>query len=264
MMVSDKKKLLFLFFVLLACCAAMAVWLIGYYGEERHQVEGFEQLRQITVQKTGPGTTVIQPETVSLPVSSEIPAEAVPEERLEPDIAALQALNGDCIGWIRIPGASIDYPVMLSSDNPEFYLKHNFEGEESSHGVPFADARCGPFSCVNTVVYGHQMADGSMFSELLHYADANFLESHRQVELYLPEGKKVYTVFAVLQLSGTVSAGAWSLFDSLYTPLEETIGWCGTNALLYIEPPEDADRLLTMVTCEYSQENGRLAVVAAA
>lgn len=228
------------------CSILFSIPLIGYYEENTAQREQFEALRQI----------VVSPSAVS-----------APQEEALPDIRALRARNGDCVGWIRIPGTMIDYPVMQSAKAPEFYLDHNFSGEESPHGVPFADARCGITSSENLIVYGHQMHDGTMFSELLGYEEEAFLRDHPTVEFFTLDGKHTYHVFAVLRTTGTARPeDGWSVFHSIdLAPgdFAQFVSHCQENSLVSSDgEPAPGDRLLTLVTCEYSQEDGRLAVVA--
>lgn len=240
-----KRLISVLAILLMICSTFLAFRSYQYHTEDTRQREAFEALRQI----------VIAPEET----------ESAPKETL-PDIAALRQQNPDCIGWLRIPGTTIDYPVMQSAANPEYYLKHDFEGNDSSHGVPFADSRCSLASSDNIIIYGHQKHDGTMFSPLLNYEDGDFCSQHRDVELILADGKETYRVFAVLRTAGTAEQGKWSIYNSLdLSPsgFTELLSHCREQSLISSEcEPVYGDRLLTLVTCEYSQDNGRLAVIA--
>lgn len=79
------------------------------------------------------------------------------------DFDALNQLNSDCIGWVRIPDTGIDYPVMHTPDEPEKYLNKNYDGYFSYSGVPFLDARCTTYN-TNMIIYGHNMSTGTMFA----------------------------------------------------------------------------------------------------
>lgn len=231
---------------LFVCSILLSTHLARYYGENHTQQEHFEALRQI----------VVFPDRLN-------PS----QEEGQPDIRILRNLNSDCVGWIRIPGTGIDYPVMQSAKKPEFYLKHDFDGEESSHGVPFADVRCSIGKSENLILYGHQMHDGSMFSPLLYYEDGDFLREHPDIELFLLDKKHTYQVFAVLREGGTVRPeNGWSIFHSIdLTPsgFEEFVSNCRKGSIVPTDlEPAYGGSFLTLVTCEYSQDNGRLAVVA--
>lgn len=241
------KRILITALLCLSLCSILcSIPLIGYYEENTAQREQFEALRQI----------VVSPSAVS-----------APQEEALPDIRALRKKNGDCVGWIRVPGTVIDYPVMQSAKDPEFYLDHNFSGEESPHGVPFVDARCGISNSENLIVYGHQMHDGTMFSDLLGYEEEAFLREHPTIELFTLDGKHTYRVFAVLRTTGKARPeDGWSIFHSIDlapSDFAQFVSRCRGNSLVPSdEEPASGDRLLTLVTCEYSQEDGRLAVVA--
>ena len=87
-----------------------------------------------------------------------------------PQYQALYTQNSDLAGWIQIDGTNINYPVMQSKQNPDFYLKHNFEKANSPHGCPYVQANCDlQTPSDNILVYGHNMKDGTMFSDLLQY-----------------------------------------------------------------------------------------------
>lgn len=237
-----KKAMCVLAVLLLAAGAAAGLWLWNYYAEETAQNEGFAALRHMAFPPTDSATV--------------------------PDISALRGANRDCVAWISVPGTEIDYPVMQSSKDPEFYLSHNFEKEQSSHGVPFLDARCSLGSSSHLILYGHELNDGTMFSPLLQYKDSDFMEQHRTIELYTQDGKRRYEVLWVMLAKGAYTEDEWSLFRSVElnsrTEFEETVRELSDRSLFSAPEidPAAGGQLLTLVTCEYSQNNGRLAVVA--
>ena len=179
------------------------------------------------------------------------------------DFAVLKEKNPDCIGWVFIPGTSIDFPVMQNSD---FYLKHDFDGNYTDYGLPLLDERCSLDSSDNFIIYGHHMNDGSMFSGLLNYADEGYSAAHPQIILETEHGAETYQVAAVVRAAGSYGPGEWSMFDQInisagaFNTLVENL----SERRLYDTGRElvFGDRLLTLVTCEYSQNNGRLAVIA--
>lgn len=109
-----------------------------------------------------------------------------------PQYQALYTQNSDLAGWIQIDGTNINYPVMQSKQNPDFYLKHNFEKADSPHGCPYVQANCDlQTPSDNILVYGHNMKDGTMFSDLLQYKREFFWEQHRIIRF---DGKK-YVIY---------------------------------------------------------------------
>ena len=179
------------------------------------------------------------------------------------DFNLLKEKNPDCVGWVSIPGTSIDFPVMQNGD---FYLKHDFEGNYTDYGLPFLDERCSLDASDNLIIYGHHMNDGSMFSALLNYVDEDYCAAHPEIILETELCAETYQVTEVVRAAGSYVDGEWSLFDQInmgvdsFNTLVENLG----ERRLYVtgREPVFGDKLLTLVTCEYSQRNGRLAVIA--
>ena len=84
-------------------------------------------------------------------------------------------INSDVIGWIKIDGTNIDYPVM---QNRDFYLHKNIYKNYSSHGTPYLAEHCNLNSSDNLIIYGHHMNDNTMFSQLEKYKNYNFYQNH--------------------------------------------------------------------------------------
>ena len=89
--------------------------------------------------------------------------------------------NSDFVGWISIERTNIDYPVMQTIDNPNYYLKHSFEKQYSDYGVPYVQENCDLGLSDNCVIYGHHMNNGSMFADLCKYADEDFYRQHKTI-----------------------------------------------------------------------------------
>lgn len=102
-----------------------------------------------------------------------------------PDIQeeALRKMNPEYCFWIYIPGTRINYPVARHCDN-QFYLSHRFDGGEGGCGCLFADCREKPLSGAETLVYGHNMKDGTMFAGLKNYLDEDFRVRHSNIYVY--------------------------------------------------------------------------------
>jgi len=95
----------------------------------------------------------------------------------------LRNKNPDYIFWLRIPGTSIDYPVVRSL-KPGFYLNHTFYGTENSCGSLFVQSEISGLNNGNTVIFGHNMKDGTMFSELKDYRDSYFFKNHNIIWIF--------------------------------------------------------------------------------
>ena len=108
---------------------------------------------------------------------------------------ALKAQNPDFFGWISIEGTNIDYPVMFTPDDPEYYLRRAFDGSSSQSGVPFLAADCFEGGG-NWLIYGHNMKNGSMFADLMSYAQEDFWQEHPLIRFDTLEQQGSYEVLA--------------------------------------------------------------------
>lgn len=123
------------------------------------------------------------------------------EKEVEVDFQALQELNPDIVAWLRIPGV-MDYPVVQGKDNA-YYLKHTFKKEYNIAGSIFLDYRNQKdFSDPKSIIYGHNMKDGSMFHVLRKFQNLDFFREHQKLYLYLPEGGRlVFDIIACEEVS---------------------------------------------------------------
>lgn len=113
------------------------------------------------------------------------------------DFESLQKTNPDIYGWITIPGTEIDYPIVQSSTDNSYYLNHSAEKTESVCGAIFSENyNSKTFDDAITVLYGHNMRDGSMFAGLHEYEDKVYMENHEDITVYLPDAILKYKVFA--------------------------------------------------------------------
>lgn len=167
---------------------------------------------------------------------TETSAEPTEQSATEHNIPALIAVNGDCIGWLSIDGTSISYPVMYTPSEPQKYLRRNFYGQYSQSGVPFLDGRC-DLQSSNLIIYGHNMRNDTMFSDLKRYVDRDFLNAHRTVKFETADGVQTFIVTEVLK---TNTSDAW--YDRIAA--------------------EDG-RQLILSTCYGSGKDGRLLIIAA-
>lgn len=187
------------------------------------------------------------------------------EQNSDNKYAELYAQNSDFIGWLRIDGTGIDYPIMQSKDDPDFYLKHNFSKEYSRFGIPYMQENCG-LSSDNIIIYGHNIKSKSMFNELTEYKNKAFYTAHKYITFDTLDEQRTYEVIATFktvaysdsgfQYYDFVNANTAEEFDD-YVAKSRALSFYDTGVAA-----EYGDKLLTLSTCEYSQKNGRLAVVA--
>ena len=215
-----------IFFCLLLSAAAVlsGVNIYSELKERQKEKEDFAAVSQIAE----PTVTAAQTESEQ--------AEPTEESAAERNIPKLIAANTDCIGWLSIDGTNISYPVMHTPSDPQKYLRRNFYGKYSQSGVPFLDGRC-DLQSSNLIIYGHNMKNGTMFSDLKKYLNTDFLNSHRAVRLETADGVFLFTVTEVRR---TNISDAW--YDRIAV--------------------EDG-RHLILSTCHGSGKDGRLLIIAA-
>jgi SrtB family sortase len=169
--------------------------------------------------------------------------------------------NSDTIAWITIKGTEVNYPVMWTPDAPEYYLHRNLKGEYSYAGLPFMDYRC-DLSSDNLVIYGHNMLNKTMFSQLLQYENADFRDKHSRIRLETESEVRVYTVIAAVK---TYTAGFRC--DSMINAVDEQeydsfINDIKDNSLYTSDiGAEYGEQLISLSTCSYHRENGRFVVI---
>lgn len=183
-----------------------------------------------------------------------------------PWLLNLKQQNEDLAGWIRIPDTQIDYPVMQTAEDNDYYLTHDFDRKENVHGTPFLDVNCTIGESQNLIIYGHHMKDGTMFQNLMLYKDPQYCESNGIMEFDTPEESATYQVIFVMLMSeeDTEKFPYYKCTDFSYEEIYQGfLTQCSRYAIWQSNDlPKPGTRLLTLSTCEYSKENGRLIVVA--
>ena len=173
------------------------------------------------------------------------------------------------VGWIQIEGTSIDYPVMQTPADPNYYLKHDFEKHYTDYGCPFMQADCDALCpSDNLIIYGHNMKDGSMFADLAKYRSKDFWQTHKTVWFDTELGSYAYEIFAVIHT--TVQADAadalpfyWFVDAAAPEDFADYVSACKARALYDTGiSAQYGDKLLTLSTCDNITDDGRLLVIA--
>jgi sortase B len=178
---------------------------------------------------------------------------------------ALKEKNPDFVGWISVDGTNISYPVMQSKDRPDFYLRRNFDGQYSYYGTPYVEEECDAGVSDNTIIYGHNMKNGTMFSALDDFASEVFFQTHKYIDFDTPDEPGKYEIFAVFKISADSNDFAYHEFTDAADSeeFEKFVSECRARALYDTGvTAEFGDKLLTLSTCEYTYQNGRLVIVA--
>ena len=189
------------------------------------------------------------------------PVETKPETIFTRDLNPLYEKNSDCIGWICVPNTKVDYPVMHTPQDPQKYLRKNFDCEYSSSGVPFLQEN-NTLDSDNLIIYGHNMKNGTMFSDITKYRNKSYCIEHPTIELETKRGLKLYTVFAVVQLKNVDN---WYRFtvSTDESDYENKISEISKAALYTTDIiPEYGQQILTLSTCYGNSKSDRLIVIA--
>ncbi len=184
------------------------------------------------------------------------------------ELQAIYELNNDVVGWITIDGTNVNYPVMQTQEDSDYYLHTNFYHEYADEGCLYVRGACDVFKpSDNITIYGHNMINGSMFRHLHKYKEKSFYEKHKYIQFDTLYERHSYEIIAVFQTSGTYGEGfAYHLFDNAYSQeqYDDFIEECKRLSLYDIPvTAEWGDKLITLSTCDKTALNdGRLVVVA--
>lgn len=212
--------------------------------------------------------------------SSEEPAPTSPQETPEPTPEPSPEpvdnpyrdsflANSDMAAWLQIPGTAIDYPVMWTPEDEEYYLRRGFDGSKNSNGCLILDTdSCLEPLTTNLIIHGHNMKSGAMFGTLMDYEEESYFQEHRTITLYTEECQRNYEVIAVFysqvykktdqvfKFYKFFQADTAEEFDDFYQNIKAlSLYDTGVTA-------EFGDCFLTLSTCAYHVENGRFVVVA--
>lgn len=220
------RKISIILSLLLSAALAVAVFkIVQTINIQQKEKEDFQIIAELV------NTPIIPDETVS----TEETDEKKPETKSTRNIAPVLEQNADCIGWIFIDGTNINYPVMHTPDNPQKYLRLSFEKKYSQSGVPFLDGRCS-LQDGNLIIYGHNMKNGTMFSDLKKYLDTDFREAHKTIEFQTADGVFLFEVTDVIRTN---------ISDERYNQINST-----------------DSRILALSTCYGSAKSDRLLIIA--
>lgn len=195
--------------------------------------------------------------------------EIASQSSIQPTSRNLYLESSDMVGWVQIEGTGIDYPVMQTSADPNYYLKHDFEKHYTDYGCPFMQADCDELCpSDNLIIYGHNMKDGSMFADLAKYRSKDFWQTHKTVWFDTELGSSAYEIFAVIHTTvqaDDANAFPFHLFVDAAAPEDfaDYVSACKARALYDTGiSAEYGDKLLTLSTCDNITDNGRWLVIA--
>ena len=256
--------------------AVCAWYLADYFIGSKQQAEEYDELA-VLVDSLRPTVSSDTQETRDPdgPTGSTLsglrapkPAEDIHDENgILLEYAPLYERNSHMAGWLSIEDTRINYPVMHTPGQPDYYLQRSFDGQWSGWGCLYAREECDLSTpSDNVTIYGHHMKDGSMFAGLSAYLDRSFWEEHRYIRFDTLTEHHVYEIFAVFTTTATEGKG-FAYHDFINAADEQAfdtfIAKCLSNSLYGTDLiPVYGDKIICLSTCEYTQENGRLVVAA--
>ena len=239
--------IIFLIFIL---CAS-GYYLISTLVKDKKENDEFISLEQMIVENKVDENEKIQEENSNITNYSNI------------DLISLKMENKDLIGWIKIDNSNINYPVM---QNGNYYLRKNFYKKYSKLGTPYLADYCNIRTSNILTIFGHHINQGYMFADLLKYQNYDYYKSHKYIKFYtLEDNKTIENIYEVC-FAFKIKAERYSYYS--YTrfydenDLKEYVENCQKLSFYNTETKFDyGNQFITLSTCEYSQNNGRMIVI---
>ncbi len=257
------KTIMRIITVLLFCVMVFSgVMLVREKLRAQREIAEFDELAALIQSET----TAVQETETEAATDTDTTVEPAPETEPAPifkrNLQPVFDQNPDCVGWVCIENTTVDYPVMFTPESPQKYLRKSFSGSYSISGTPFLNDN-GGLDFDNLIIYGHNMKNGTMFSDIVGYTDPAYRDANPIIEFETAAGLKCYEVFAVLQVKnvdswyGFTNAESSDVFDSLVADIK--------GRALYDTgiTPESDRQLLTLSTCHGPKSDDRLIVIAA-
>ncbi len=279
-MKTNKKIISIILLIVAIICLFVAAFLfLRGRADDMHTQATLEELR-VTASPSATLDVLAAPEsTVTASPTAATTATPTAEPTPEPTPTAIPAIsnpykdsflaNSDMAAWLQIPGTSIDYPVMWTPEDENYYLYRDFDKSDNKNGslILDTDSSLDPLT-TNLIIHGHNMRSGAMFGNLTDYENQDYYEEHKQITLYTAECQRNYEVIAVFRSqvyrkSDQVfkfykffRADTEEEFNDFYQNIKElSLYDTGVTA-------EFGDHFITLSTCVYHVENGRFVVVA--
>lgn len=200
------------------------------------------------------------------PTEIETTTEAKEEYHSPIDFDKMHEINTDIYAYIDIPGTSIQYPIVQGGPYEDYYLDHTVENVAGYPGAIYTQMlNAKEFTDFNTLIYGHDMNDGSMFAGLHNYRDLTFFNEHREIKIYLPEKEITYQVFAAITYDDSLIPAKYdnnseyareeflrSVFESRYL---------GDVIADDVTVTKD-DHIITLSTCIWDMPENRYLIIA--
>lgn len=246
-----RKGLGILMILLSVCCIGFIVW-YEYHKADNADVYSKVQKEAVDNKKkdTDSSDNTEQKDTYVSPI----------------DFDSLKETNPDIYAWIEIPNTKINYPIVQSAEDDTYYLNHTIDGKSGYPGSIYTESlNAKDFSDYNTVIYGHNMKDGSMFQGLHAYEDPQYLTEHPYVYIYTSEKKLTYRIFAAVVYGNEHILNSYDFTDAYQRQLylNSVLGSRNMKDSRDESVQVDTDsHILTLSTCIGGQPENRYIVEA--
>lgn len=256
--------------LLLTAFIGSSVYLASYFWEGKKTADRYNALAErveAAKQEAAAAPTTEPPETQGETQAETEPTEPAPPEML-PGYDSVYAENPDTVGWIRLEGSPINYPVMQTTpDNRDYYLYRNFDREDSRSGSIYIREECNVLEPTdNVTIYGHNMKDGSMFAFLGEYYEKDFWRENSLISFDTLYEYHMYKIFAVFKTSADEGKGfAYHMMENAADAREFNAFISECKRLSFYDTgitPVYGDKIICLSTCEYTLDNGRFVVAA--
>ena len=247
---SKKSALKGVYILLVMLCLICIALLLFLLAKDQREESAMEEQQQVFEESYVEQTDVSQE------------AEKDEKAELPIDFAGLQELNPEIYAWICVPDTRIDYPIVQHEDDDQsYYLTRDIYGETNQAGSIYTEYYNNKhFQDPNTIIYGHNMKNGSMFHNVRYFAEKEFFDAHQELYIYMPGKILKYQIIACYEYDDRHLLGSFDFMDeevyekyleeimnprSMYTMVREGV-WLTTE-----------DKLVTLSTCVANKPNNR-------
>ncbi len=272
----NKRKLIYniLLVLFISIFIGCAIYLISYFMESKKSEDTVDELKGMVIDDQE--DVVFDSQYEEVIVATTTGAGEVEEVAyidfdgtlVQKKYARLYKYNNDFVGWIKIDDTDIDYPVMQSMYEEEYYIYRDYDKQSSSAGTLFVDTSSDLIMSDNVLIYGHNMHTGKMFHDLLEYEKEEFYKNHKTFTFNTIHGDGTYEVIAAFRTQiYDVDYTGFKYYQFFDAATEEEFMNYVKNCVsmtpyTIVNDVEYGDKLLTLSTCAYHTTNGRFVVVA--
>ena len=241
-----KALYIMLIVLCLICIAGMVLYLKNDQEDEAALEEQQEAIQQYAEGETEADRESIVIEKAELPI----------------DFESLQAINPEIYAWLRVPDTDIDYPILQHEDEDQsYYLTRDIYGKSQQAGSIYTEYyNSKDFKDPNTIIYGHNMKNGSMFHNVRYFAEQEFFDEHEELYIYMPEKILKYEIIACYEYDDRHLLGSFDFFDEevFSEYLEEIMNPRSMYAMVREGITlTTEDKLVTLSTCVANKPNNR-------